>query len=388
MSRAKAEDLVDVASSLPGGGEGGGVETLGDEEALPRLPTSWSSDLSRIHDIRVDPKFFSVQQIVDWIDSGDIDLLPEFHRKNVWTSTQRSQLIESILLGFPVQAIYLAETQEGRLVIVDGLQRLSSIHDFVRHDFRLESLEYLPSLTGMQFSELPSMLRRRLQMTSLLVYVIDPRVLDSVKFDIFLRLNAGGSPLTPQEMRHSIGGPRARRFLARLADDEAFVSATGRALSHDYRMVGEDLVLRFCAFRMNRENLDRFRSGVATVLTHVMSEIDREATDALDGLADAFVRAMRNANGIFKEHAFRRWPLGDDRLRPINRSLFESWSTALADYEWEALEPRAPVIALATREHMTSDYKYIEAISAGTGLLPRIKYRLQVAQEILAKEAT
>jgi len=82
--------------------------------------------------IRVDPKTFSLRQIIDMIDDGDLDLAPDFQRNQVWKEKAKSRLIESILLRIPLPAFYFSADGDGRLRVVDGLQRLSTVHSFVR----------------------------------------------------------------------------------------------------------------------------------------------------------------------------------------------------------------------------------------------------------------
>ena len=96
-----------------------GVEAEEEQEAVPFKP--YNPEL-----IRVDPKTFSLRQILDMIDDGDLELAPDFQRLKVWTSGQKSRLIESILLRIPLPAFYFSSDEQGGLQVVDGLQRLST----------------------------------------------------------------------------------------------------------------------------------------------------------------------------------------------------------------------------------------------------------------------
>ena len=94
-------------------------------------------------DIFVENKPFSLKQLIDLIDSRDIELDPSFQRNFVWDNTRQSRLIESIFLGLPLPSIYLSQYDDGTLTIVDGLQRLNTIRKFVKDELRLSNLEYL-----------------------------------------------------------------------------------------------------------------------------------------------------------------------------------------------------------------------------------------------------
>lgn len=382
--------------------------------------------------IRVDPKTFSLRQIMDMIDEGDLDLAPDFQRKKVWKSREKSRLIESILLRIPLPAFYFSADDDGKLRVVDGLQRLSTVHDFVRGGddkkggFPLSNLEYLgEGVADHRFGKLDSNWTRRIHQTQIFVNVIDPQTPGQVKFDIFRRLNTGGTPLNAQEIRHCMSSSKSREFLKGCAGGyrylveeaepqpfedylasggvlpaavyrkvnaaaESFGGATNWAMWNHVRMADKEVILRFCAFRMIGTDLEEYGSNTNMdgFLTQATVTLDTKLSDRkLSTLAGDLDRAMRNATALFELHAFRKWPLGDDRSNPINRALFESWAVALADYEWKALEPHKSKIIKATRTAMSKDSDYIGAISSGTGDHSRVKKRFEMARTILA-EAT
>ena len=98
------------------------------------------------------------------IDENELELAPDFQRNKVWGHIQKSRLIESVLLRIPLPAFYFSADDEGFLQVVDGLQRLSTVHDFVNNEFRLSGLEYLQSEAGGKiFSELSSLWTRRIK---------------------------------------------------------------------------------------------------------------------------------------------------------------------------------------------------------------------------------
>ena len=95
----------------------------------------------------------SIVQISAMIDSGDIDLTPAFQRNLVWDSFQKSRLIESILLRIPLPMFYFAEDLEGKLTVIDGLQRISTIKEFMNNQFPLKQLQYLKNCEGLYFKD-------------------------------------------------------------------------------------------------------------------------------------------------------------------------------------------------------------------------------------------
>jgi hypothetical protein len=360
------------------------IEREVDEQVYPARPSHES-------EIRVSTKQFSIRQVMDQIDDKDLELAPDFQRNQVWKPWQKSGLIESILLQIPLPAFYFAETADGLLRVVDGLQRLSTIHGYMRRSaFALSGLEYLEDeVGGLTYKELALPWRRRMDNTQIFAHVIDPKTPPQVTYDIFKRINTGGTPLKPQEIRHCMSSQRSRDFLKSCVDLPEFAAATGSRLHNSVRMDDREVALRFCAFRL---------LGVGHYVEHSQGSIESflmEATNLLDNparvddaaladLREAFRAAMRNAITIFGDHAFRKWPEGYDYRSPINKALFESWSVALADLDpAQAAQRRNDIVARA-RELMTVDAKYLQAISVSTGDQRKVALRFEVARDVVS----
>jgi hypothetical protein len=376
--------------------------------------------------IRVDPKMFSLRQIMDMIDDGELDLAPDFQRRKVWKQREKSRLIESILLRIPLPAFYFSADSDGTLRVVDGLQRLSTVHDFVRGGadkkggFELSDLEYLEKeLNGKRHADLESSWSRPIGTTQIAVNVIDPQTPRKVKFDIFKRINTGGTPLNGQEIRHCMSEQRSRDFLKACSggfyDDEStpisfeqyqssrgklskriyskahdagseFGDATNWKMYEHVRMADREMILRFCAFRLIADDIGQYGPSMTMeeFLTEATDKIDREVKDAvLVELAEDLKRAMINAKALFGEYAFRKWPEKEENFNPINRALFESWSVMLANYELVQLEPHKKDIVKAARKAMTKNTEFIESISNATGIRSRVVQRFKVVRNIL-----
>lgn len=341
--------------------------------------------------IRVMTKSYSLRQIVDEIGDGSIDLAPDFQRDYVWKERQKTRLIESILLGIPLPAFYFNANKDNTSQVVDGVQRLSTVRDFASGALELTSdLEYLQELKGFRFSHLDASLRRRFHQTQIVVHVIEATSPPEVKYDIFKRINTGGSPLTPQEIRHCMSRDRSRQYLRELATLPAFKSAT--QLRSVRRMEDRELVLRYVAFARlfeqspmlkgyeQYDTLDRFLLQTSNALDST-SEISEQECATLKA---RFERAMAHALAIFGEHAFRRWLIYTDRRAPLNKALFESWTVILAQYP-EATFDEAAVAQIRenARISMTEDFEYIDSISNSTGRYKRVRFRFQTAHNIV-----
>lgn len=332
--------------------------------------------------IRVTTSAFSLRNILDLIDEGSLELAPDFQRGRVWNANQKSRLVESLLLQIPLPAFYFSEDNDGAYHVVDGLQRLSTLQTFVRgKGFALKGLEYLEDAEGRRFDELLVQWQRRIYNTQLIVNVIDPTTPPGVMFDIFRRINTGGTPLNAQEIRHCMSKPRSRDILKRMTHTDAFYVATNGLTDH-IRMNDREMALRFIAFHklgldayMESPAMESFLMSATSLLDDPAKLSDR----AVAALERDFENAMTNAYLIFGEHSFRKWPFESYGRSPINRALFETWSTALVPYEADDLERRRDQIIDAARGRMTADINYLNAITSSTADRRRVSYRFNAA---------
>ena len=354
-----------------------GVELEVADPSPPEEPEPWDPEKIRIH-----TKHYSLRQVVDMIRDEDIDLAPDFQRQYVWKAWQRSGLIESLLLGIPLPSFYFNEDGTGRLQVVDGVQRLTTIFQYVTDpSFRLGEVTYLRDLEGQGFADLTTLFRRRLNGSQFVAHVIDPQTPYRVKFDIFRRINTGGTPLSGQEIRHCMSKTQSREFLKKLVNDQTFITATGGALRDHPRMADREVALRFVAFRLFSPDEYAQHGSFDEFLGFVTERLDDPRNENLDRLRTDFVRGMNNGYAVFGENAFRKWRLDAQRKSPINRALFESWGTVLADFDENAVHAGAESLRHHAREMMTNDYEFIDSISGSTGAVRNVRTRFGKVRE-------
>jgi hypothetical protein len=340
-------------------------------------------------DIRIATKPYSLRHIADMIEGGDLDLEPDFQRSDVWKPPQRSRLIESILLRIPLPSFYFDEAKDGRLQVVDGVQRLTAIYEFSRKSTLLEGLRYLKTLEGQSFKGIGATLRRRFDGTQIFANVIDPQTPPNVKFDVFLRLNTGGTQLNAQEIRHCISKNQSRAFLKACVATDAFQKATGFAFSKkpSVRMADRELALRFFAFSQSDWELVYTDStSLHDFLLTMTVRLDGLDGRAVEAARTRFEHAMQIAFLLFDGNGFRRFRV-DGKRSPLNRSLFESWAVALSECDWTTLEPhKEKVVGEMHRRMLGAEYH--DALAGATTDLPRVRARLRIAREILATGTT
>lgn len=320
-----------------------------------------------------DPDLISIEQRVVPMDTlirrlkqGSVRLNPNFQRKEVWDNGRRSRLIESIILRIPLPMFYVSADTDGRWDVVDGLQRLSTIRNFILGDeqkqkLRLEQLEFLGDrLNGKTFDDIdidgPAYQRmiNTIMETEMRFTVINPGTPEEVKRNVFKRLNTGGLPLTAQEIRHSLYQGQATDLLAILAESKSFKEATDNSIN-DSRMAARELVLYFLAFAVfphsaYKGNMDTWLSNAMRVINLMPNleepklvrifgsseNIPEIKVNTIEELCARFELAMIRGVALFGKHAFRKsLPVNDNRRTPINKALFETWGNILAELSQE-----------------------------------------------------
>lgn len=279
--------------------------------------------------IKVTQKQYSIFELKRQMDKKiDFIISPEFQRNEVWTAKQKSELIESILMGLPIPLIYLFETKDGKKAVVDGRQRLTTFTKYMNNQFALKDLRMLPNLNGKKFEKLESILQSKIEDYQIMAYVIQPPTPERIKFDIFDRVNRGGTQLNNQEMRNALYQGNATKLLNDLSDLENFKNATGNSIKPD-RMKDKYIILRFIAFYLLYEkklpsdityksNIDDFLASTMEYLNDIASYND------LDYIKNVFEKAMDLSFNLFKYNGFRF--KSNDKKRPVNMALFEALS--------------------------------------------------------------
>ena len=364
----------------------------GIEHEHDTMPAEIDSDPYDPKKIRVESKFFPVYQVNDMILDGEIDLSPDFQREFVWTDVQRrSRLIESLLLRIPLPVFYLAQDETGRYQVVDGVQRLTVLRDFIGNQFRLKNLEYLTDCNGKWFHDmnrpeedsLDRVYVRRIQQTMLSFNVIDPQTPPMVKYDIFRRLNTGGKELNRQEIRNCFENPRIRGYINQLSRTPEFLRATRHSVSPT-RMADRELILRFIAFFLldtNSSGQTPYKNDMDAYLDSTIELLNHLPQTKLDQIKQAFLNAMENAYLLFGDKAFRKAKL-------INKALFLSWSRVLCVYR--PSEMKAPhlgaSLSSALEKEIQENTDYSDALSKGTNDARNLEKSVSVARKLL-KEA-
>ncbi|WP_312296771.1 DUF262 domain-containing protein [Chryseobacterium sp.] len=336
-----------------------GVEYTGEPSGITTLSQPKPYDPDKIK-VRQDK--FSVDYVVNkMIGRGLIDLNPDFQRKFVWDKKRQSNLIESLMLGIPIPVFYLAEGLNGTFHVIDGLQRLSTLRDFLNNNFYLRNLEHLSNFDGCFYSNekgakkvLDDKMLTRIETAQLHFNIIEASSPSEVKFDIFTRLNTGGQPLNNQEVRNCLAEPHVRSFLYRCAESQEFRTATGYSIKNK-RMEDQEMVLRFAGFYLQKLGILEYSGDMTPFLNDVLGELNKSDPKLLEKIENNFFNAMEIAYHLFGSYTFRKCTkydlLPNSRKQYINKSMFVVWSVLLTDFDVEKVksnidfESFAPIVA-------------------------------------------
>lgn len=348
--------------------------------------------------IRVDTKTFSLHQIYDMISRGDINLTPDFQRNLVWDNQRKSRLVESILMRIPLPMFYFAQDDEGRISVVDGLQRLSTIRDFMDNKLKLRNLEYLgDKCDGKIYTHhdpskaIDAKYFRWFNMTQIVVNVIDPSSPFKLKYDIFRRINTGGQPLNAQEIRNCLSSDELRVALREMTNLESFKEATGYSIK-DVRMEAQELALRFIMFHRKYKadnTLNNYNGSIESELNNLTETLSKDKNFDYSYYTSLFDNAMRNAHYLFGRYSFRKCKVEhintNANRQLINRALFVSWGVLLSEFDNGQIERMNTFesLALPMAQKVTNENELFLYLSYSTNSKANVQAAFEAASQII-----
>ena len=308
----------------------------------------------RVGEVRLGYLDMSFGEILSLKSTNELIIEPEYQRLFRWTRDQQSRLIESILLGLPIPQLFVVENQDDTLELIDGLQRISSVIHFLQPErgvtgertdepdedadgnplgLMLQGCDIVTELNGFRCDDLPLPIRLKLKRSPVRVTIIKKQSHHGLRYEMFKRLNTGGSALSEQEIRNCtarlIGG-NGIRFYAFLKDmnaDVNFVATTAAMSQADKDKKGdEELVLRFFALKNGQE---LFQGSVSDWLTKYMEDVTlNDRPFDYDSERRAFERVFRVLNRALAEAAFVRFK-EDKPIGALAPAYFEGISMAV-----------------------------------------------------------
>lgn len=329
------------------------------------------SDKDVVYNINTFGADFTVDGLIKRFDRGDI-FVPNFQRNYVWSWPQASKFIESVLLGLPIPSIFLyREERTQKHLIVDGLQRLTTLHSFFKgrfpHNDRVFRLKDVKKrFNNKTIEELDPTDRRRFEdsvIHAMIIQQVTPEDDNSSVYHIFDRLNSNGTPLQPQEIRNAIFHGNFQELLVELNENKKWREIFGPVHK---RATDQELILRFLAlFELNSQ----YKKPMKKFLNDYMSS-KRDINDSeSSAIRTLFYNTIERANDAFGKNAFRP-------ARSLNVANFDSLMIAIARHP-----TLSPSDIKAAAQSLLEDPKYIESITSGTSDDSVVKTRIELANQ-------
>jgi hypothetical protein len=329
----------------------------------------------------------SVYELKRQYDKDRIELSPDYQRGNVWNSKQRSELIESILMGIPLPIMYFFQNSSGIKQVVDGKQRLTALFDYINNKFSLSDLNIMSELKGKKFKDLTGLQQGKIEDYKVSINVIKPPTPDRIKFDIFDRVNRGGTRLNNQEMRNAIYQGEATKLLERLKDYKYFKKATDNSIRSKV-MKDRYMILRFIAFYLWRRKmlttksgeLVEYKSDIDAFLGKTMDFLNHASPDTIMTIENIFKATMKNSYDLLGSNGFRISTYKkSSQKRPVNMALFESLAYLLS---FNKVREKKEVVKKKIKS-LFDDVEFDEAITTPVDSSSKVNIRFQKMDEII-----
>lgn len=356
-------------------------------------------------EISTDAYAMSVGEMISLYRDGELDIHPEFQRFFRWTLRQKSNLIESLLLGIPIPSMFVSQKPTGAWDVIDGVQRLSTIlqltgdlkdeNEAQVEPLVLERTRYLPQLEGMRWTsdsdskdssadELPQSAKLRIKRSRLDLKIVLNTSDPSAKFELFQRLNTGGSGATDQEIRNCLLIMVNRRFwewFRTLAENENFASTvplSERALGERFDL---DLATRFLTLRTASPKA--VVGDLGAFLTERVLEMAQGQSLDLDLEKAAFDRTFDLLSGALGEDAFKKFdPKKDRPLGPVLVSVFEVMALGMGYHAGRASFQPSKEKIKKIHKSLWSNKEFLSATGSGVRAKDRIPVTLKLGRQL------
>lgn len=324
---------------------------------------------------------FSIFEYLRQLGKGKIVVQPDFQRNQVWKNAQKSKFIESIILNFPLPPIYLNETKEAQYIVIDGLQRTTALSQFYSGKITLEGLEALPKYNGETFQTLPETLRSKFEDKKLTIFVLKPSTPMVVIYDLFNRINTGGTQLNRQEVRNCIFIGKSTKLLKELSEEQYFKEAINWGIK-DTRMKDREVILRYLSFRWF-DFKNEYTGDMSEYIETAMKRINKIDGAIIDNMKSDFERVMKWTYKIWGNRNFR---IPTEQTRgTINTAILESVCNYIASKSDDFIDRNNNQIE-ENYTKLIGNTIYYESVTKSTGSKTKVLDRFRLVYDILDTE--
>lgn len=321
----------------------------------------------------------SVSDIVRMIDDGDINLNPEYQRNYIWDNKKSSLLIESIILNVPIPVIYVSQEADDSWTVIDGLQRLNSLHRFFQRDYKLSGLEILTELNKSDIKSLNPKAVRVLRNGLLRIIVISYDSHPEIKYDVFMRLNTGAVKLNDQELRNCLYRGSMNDKLKEIVSKPNILKLFNLETPHN-RMSDCELILRFLAlldnYDENENQIKNYKGRMKTFINEYLLKTKNLNPSLLIQLDEMIEDTSKTIIEIYSVNAFNRFNSDGQYESTLNRSLMDILFISTTVLPSEKLIEYKDQIFARYKELVINDSEFRNSITIGTSDTKVLNYRL------------
>lgn len=338
----------------------------------------------------------SIGELANLYTSKEITIRPEYQRLFRWSQGQKVKLIESILLGIPIPSIFVFQDTSGKWELVDGLQRVSTIFQFLGilegvDRLQLNGTKYLPSLEGYFWESkeegefgFPDAIKLSFKRSKLNFTIILSESDKRAKFEVFQRLNTGGSNASNQEIRNNVMlmmNEPVHKWFMELSEFPAFqnsISLSERLYFEQYHM---ELLLRYIALVYFPYNQ---KKDVGDFLDDVNEAILTKTEFNFQQIGNDFKKTFEALNNLLDEKSFKKFD-GENFKGKFLESAFESVAVGLGSNIQSYTFPDDNDLLLAKIKHLYFEKTYSENAGSGSNAKSRIPKLVPFAKDFFKK---
>lgn len=371
-----------------------------DQSQIDQLEREITDERDRLSSDRMDISF---GELINLYKAKELIIRPEYQRLFRWNTEQKSSLIESILLSIPIPPIFVAEDENGIWELVDGLQRVSTFISFfgelsndvstlpsqyeddeiaheseeeidIGNNWTLNGASLIESLNGFNIETLPQKYKINLKRAVCRVEILRGESNVSMKYELFKRLNSGGSVLKPQEIRNAIYrqiNPQVISLIENLSQGGIFKKLTNLSKQKTQELYDQELVLRFVALYNNVENVNE---NTENFLNSFMEKSIENGSFETQSYETLFLEVLEEIDRLNNDKVFR------NRNNFFVPAFFEGITIGLAQNL--ALYKDQQELLAKKIEELKGDVEFKRLSGSTSNSRSRIKARLQRANEI------
>ncbi|MED2970427.1 DUF262 domain-containing protein [Bacillus subtilis] len=348
---------------------------------------------------------FSVRELKLLREEKEL-IVPDFQRELVWDNKRKSRFIESILLGYPIPGMFFTDLEKGRMMIIDGQQRINTLVEFLNNELKILKREDInPKWRGKFYREIDEDSQRRLRNTNIRASVFQILSEDVDKdialYSLFERINTGSIQLNSQEIRRAIYFGEFTKKLNVFVENPLWLAAYKMIMPEEYkdyakdkRLNDQEIVARYFTLKSliqskelesdisYKKEINRFMSNVQKIEEETVDKIFKDLEEKLRWLQSQVdfsigylfrrpiekIEHINNIKDILKGKKFNI-PLFESVLISIDKLKLENTKLDIEKYF-----------------NLFNDEKFVDAISSQTNRVEKIHYRLGAVEEVFYSE--